>query len=375
MRFADIPGCQSLKETLISSFNRNHIAHAQLFHGQPGGIGLPLALAYVSYLMCEDKTESDSCGKCPACQKTDKYIHPDVHFFFPLAKKTKKEDEPDVGGVAKWRNFLQAKPYGNPEDWIVFSESENKQNQISKEDARQIIKTVSMKAFEGGMKILLIWCPERMHPAAANAILKVLEEPPENTIYLLVTYNYEGLLTTILSRTQHFLVPVLPAGEIKNYLMNKQGITEEKAQKAAAFAEGSMEKALSLVKTAEDLNFQDFQKWMQACYRADFQELSQQSEAFGQSGKSNQRSYMLYSLNILRNVIIYKGNPELVMAEGAERKFIANFGNTLQLDQLEKIYMELNESLFHLERNANPRITCMALSIRILQAIHSKTNA
>lgn len=376
MRFSDIPGLKQLKSTLISSFQKNHIAHAQLFNGTAGGPALPIAIAYATFLLCENKQEDDACGKCANCQRMNKYIHPDVHFFYPMARKsTDKKDEPADKTANTWREFLINHPHASLEDWIGFVQTENKQNQISKDDARRIIKTVSMKSFEGGMKILIIWYPEMMHPSAANAILKVLEEPPANTVYLMVTYNYENLLTTILSRTQHVLVPVLSNEEIKDFLIREKGIPDQNAMKLAELSGGSIQKALSISNSNQDLSFKEFQEWMQACYRGDYQAMSGISEALGQAGKSHQRTFISYSLSLLRNVVLYKGNEELVFAEGDERKFFANFSKTFEIEQLEDIYKLLNDALYHLERNANPRITFLSLSISILQAIHSKQHA
>ena len=177
MQFSLIPGLVDLKRALIQASKNNHIAHAQLFSGEEGGAALPIALAFATYLLCENKTSEDSCDECPNCQKMKKYIHPDVHFFFPSpssesTSKTKKEEERHKQSRL-WRDFLIEHPFGILDEWIERLSAENKQNQISKYDALQIIKTVSMKSFEGGFKILFIWYPEFMHLSAANAILKV----------------------------------------------------------------------------------------------------------------------------------------------------------------------------------------------------------
>lgn len=330
-----------------------------------------MALAFATYLLCEDKAESDACGVCSSCQKMAKIIHPDVHYFFP-ASKAEKSKENTAGKQAEiWRQFVNDSPFGDLSDFISRIETENKQNQISKDDAKRIIKTVSMKSFEGGLKILIIWYPEKMHPAAANAILKVLEEPPENTLYFLVTYNYEDLLTTILSRTQLVLVPSLADEDIAYYLIHHHGIPAQNANKVSRLANGSIHKALNELQSAAELEFNSFQEWMRACLLAKFDTLTILSEDFNQLSKSSQRNLILFGVELIRNSILTQGDPTLVKSEGEEKEFISKFSGAVNFQGLDLIYIELNDTLLQLDRNANPRITHLALSIRLSQIIRT----
>ncbi|MBV6646589.1 MAG: DNA polymerase III subunit delta [Cyclobacteriaceae bacterium] len=369
MQFADIPGHHSLKESLVHAFENNHVAHAQLFSGMEGGAGLTLSLAYATYLLCENKGEQDACGTCPSCHKMQKLIHPDVHFFYP---KPSAKSEENAKHLALWREFVSKSPYGNLEDWVNHLGSDNKQNQISKEDARQIIKTVSMKSFEGGYKILFIWYAEKMNSSAANAILKVLEEPPEKTLYFLITYNYENLLTTILSRAQLVAIPGFSDLEVGQYLED-QGIEAAKAEQAAKLAEGNIGEAIGHLDHAGDLAYQEFQQWMRLCFTRDFTALSKMSEEFSQSGKSRQRSLIAHAITIIRNtLIIGGGNDELAKTDGEEKEFLTKFSKALPLEKLERLYQWLNESTMQLERNANPRILHLNLSIKIVKLLAKK---
>ncbi len=235
MRFSNIPGHQETKTALINAVKNHHVAHAQLFFGKEGSANLTLALAYAAYLNCETPTETDSCGSCSSCTKIDKLIHPDLHFVFPKTAKQSGDDDKNKGDVmSHWRNFIFTNPYGNSVDWAELSGSAGKQLNISKEEGKHIIKTVSMKAFEARYKILIIWLPEFMNISAANSILKVLEEPPENTIYLMVTNDYEKLLTTIISRTQLIRVPDFKEEDIERFLVETINVDQEKSSQTCS---------------------------------------------------------------------------------------------------------------------------------------------
>ena len=195
MRFGDIHGLEETKKHLTTSAQRNHVAHAQLFSGVEGSALLPMALAFASYLNCENPTDEDSCGECSSCSKSLKYVHPDIHFVFTV-RSTEKITGKDVVSksyLPAWRNFLLENPYGNSVDWAIEFGGENKQLNISRQESREMVDALSLKAFEGKYKIMIIWMPEKMHPAAANGILKILEEPAANTVFLLVSPQKEQL--------------------------------------------------------------------------------------------------------------------------------------------------------------------------------------
>ena len=371
MRFEEIPGMDALKQTLVLSHQRNHLAHAQLFSGEEGGAALPLAIAYATYLLCENKEATDACGSCPACQKMAKHIHPDVHYFFPSAKLEKEDGKQQSKVNEVWRKLISEQPYASLSDLISALDTENKQNHISKAEAKRIVQTVSMKSFEGGLKILIIWYPEKMNGAAANAILKVVEEPPENTLYLMVTYRYEDLLTTIISRLQRVTVPLFSQEDLTEYLVQNHGATAEDAINAYRFSNGSLPNAVADLKEGNEDELYWFIDWMRNCIGAKYDFLSRMSEQFKQISRSKQQIKMRWALEMIRNAILVKGAEDLISAEGAERAFILKFSNAINLEGLELIYKDLSETLYYLERHAHPQMAQLALSIRLSHIIRT----
>jgi DNA polymerase-3 subunit delta' len=371
MRFEEIPGLLALKKTLVLSHQRNHLAHAQLFSGQEGGAALPLAIAYATYLLCENKEAADACGSCPTCQKMAKHIHPDVHYFFPSAKLEKEDGKQQSRVNEVWRELIIEQPYAALGDLISALDTESKQNQISKAEAKKIVQTVSMKSFEGGLKILIIWYPEKMNGAAANAILKVLEEPPENTLYLMVTYHYEDLLTTIISRLQLVTIPSFSEDELTGYLVKNQGATAEDAIKAYRFSNGSLPNAVADLREGNEDELHWFIDWMRNCIGAKYDFLSRMSEQFKQISRAKQQIKMRWALEMIRNAILVKGAEDLISSQGAERVFILKFSNAINLQGLELIYKDLSETLYYLERHAHPQMAQLALSIRLSHIIRT----
>jgi DNA polymerase-3 subunit delta' len=371
MRFEEIPGLLALKKTLVLSHQRNHLAHAQLFSGQEGGAALPLAIAYATYLLCENKEAADACGSCPTCQKMAKHIHPDVHYFFPSAKLEKEDGKQQSRVNEVWRELIIEQPYAALGDLISALDTESKQNQISKAEAKKIVQTVSMKSFEGGLKILIIWYPEKMNGAAANAILKVLEEPPENTLYLMITYHYEDLLTTIISRLQLVTIPSFSEDELTGYLVKNQGATAEDAIKAYRFSNGSLPNAVADLREGNEDELHWFIDWMRNCIGAKYDFLSRMSEQFKQISRAKQQIKMRWALEMIRNAILVKGAEDLISSQGAERVFILKFSNAINLQGLELIYKDLSETLYYLERHAHPQMAQLALSIRLSHIIRT----
>jgi len=374
MQFADIPGLADIKKSLLSSFTNNHIAHAQMFSSVVGGAGLPLALAFTTFLLCENKKENDACGQCANCQKMNRMVHPDVHFYYPKTSSTKSSEyDKQVAETLKvWRSFATETPYSNLDDWINRAGYENKQVLISKEDSRRMIKTVSMKAFEGGFKIVIIWCPELMHPSAANGILKILEEPPTQTIYLLVSYDYEKLLTTIKSRTQLFVVPPFEQEDVQKYLENKLQLAQDVAFAASQRSRGSIGLAIEEANTQYELTYTDFREWMLLCLRRDYSSLVARSEDFAKKSKPLQRQELDISIELLRESLLALVDPDLVSKRDEEKDFLLKFSSTVDPNMLEKSYFLISEALQHLGRNASAKITYLQLSLAISGLIARK---
>jgi len=367
MQFTDIPGLNELKNQLTTAFVRGKIAHAQLFSGRSGTAVLPLAMAYSSYLMCQNRLDNDSCGRCPNCVRIKKLIHPDIHFFFPKisASDRGKYDKVLSEALPKFRDFVSASPFGDLREWAETYGQENKNLLISREDSRYLLKNVSMRSVEGGYKIIFIWCPELMNPSSANAILKVLEEPPKKTLYLLVSYSYDSLLPTITSRTQLITVPPNQKDEIKAYLI-AHGADQSLAEKASNLSEGKLGFALQLLEEEDDQEYQTFQKWMLECWNKDLTSLVRRSEDFSKAGKTSQRATLDYSISLIRNAVIYAGGQEPPSQNMHERTFVTKFSDRFGISKLEKIYTIFNDAIRCLERNSNPRITHLNMSLDII---------
>ncbi|RJE71481.1 DNA polymerase III subunit delta [Reichenbachiella sp. MSK19-1] len=375
MRFADIPGLQDTKDQLIQAIQNNHVAHAQLFYGQQGSGNMALALAYSAYINCKDKSETDSCGVCSNCTKIDKLVHPDLQFVYPVSstKSVTGKNVVSSSYLKEWRSYLTNNKYGSLEDWSGHYGAENKNANISKEESRNIIKSLSLKSFEAEYKILIIWLPENMHVSAANGILKILEEPPEKTLFLLVTNDYEKLLTTILSRCQLFKVPSFSHEEITRYLVNTKGLEEGNAKKIAALAEGSIKAAVENVVSAEEDSHVMFRDWMRQCWTKDYTAISGANDTFFKMNKTAQKMYLQYAVNMIRHSLVSVYMPdEKLKLNTDEQGFVTNFGKALSTDKLERISKELNQAAYHLERNANVKILFMDLSLTIGRIMTAK---
>ena len=368
MRFADIPGLDEIKKKFVRSAREGTVAHAQLFMGREGVLNLPLALAYVTFLHCTNRSERDACGTCPACFKSLKYIHPDTHFVFPLSnvKGDKDADQFRADIMKIWRTFLLEQPFGNLFDWTNSYGGEDKQAIISKEASREIIKSLSLKPFESPFKIMIIWQPEYMHPSASNGILKILEEPPPNTFFLLVSNSPERLLPTILSRTQQVTVPLLTDKDLDQFLAGRPGLDESKRKKITAEAEGNVRLALELMTSDEAGHHERLVLWMRACYKRDYPAMVTMSEEFHELDKLQQHSLFAYTLVMMRETLLaISGAESLLRSRNGEQKFIQDFSKVMTLPAIEKTHQLVTTAGFHLERNGSAKMIFLDLSLQL----------
>lgn len=371
MQFSNIKGLEDVKARLIKAAENDQVAHAQMFLGKPGSPNLAMALAYATYLNCENRTAEGACGQCPSCIKNSKFVHPDLHFVFPVSatKKITGKDVVSTSFLKEWRQFLIEHPYGDLNTWSVYYGGEDKQVNISKEESRQIIKNLSLKAFEGRYKIMIIWLPEYMHPSAANGILKILEEPPEKTIFLLVSNDSERLLTTILSRTQIVTIPLFSDDDIRNILTQNYQVDTDKAEEVAQLADGDITKALRLINNLEDDNQQLFADWMRDCFKRDFVSLVKTADGYHTMNKVAQKSLLQYALNIMRESIIHNTVPSLNRAGGKLKDFVTNFSKVMDAQKAETITQKINDAHYHLERNGSAKMIFLDLSLQIARIL------
>ena len=370
MTFADIPNQSAVKALLRQSVQRQHVAHAQLFRGREGGAALALALAYAQYLNCEARAANadDSCGHCPACTKTAKLAHPDLNFIMPVTTtKSVSKDAVSSKFMAEWRAFVLDNPYQGLNDWMQHIGAENKQGNISKEEAVQILKLVSLKAVEARFKIVILWLPELMHPAAANAVLKLLEEPPPATIFLLVSHAPEQLLPTIISRVQPVVVRPFSEDDITAFLHGKYQVPEVKARQVAQLAEGSLGAAIaSRDANADHDYFEFFAKWMRLSFGQKAADILKLSEEFQKLGRENQKELLSYSLGVLRKVLLFGIDPKFVPhLATSEQQFVTGFAKFVTPRNADLLTKELTDAHYHIERNANAKMVFVDSSLRM----------
>ena len=365
MRFSKIPGLSNEKKRLVDSFNSNTIHHAMLFVGQRGSANLSLALAFATYINCKSRGD-DSCGLCSSCNKMDKLIHPDVNFIFPVAPTTKinKEIISDKF-IESWRSSVIESPYLTVEDWFEIYGFENKQPNISKDEVSNLVKKLSLKPFESVFKINIIWLPEYLNISTANAMLKILEEPPGNTLFFIVTNNHQKLISTIRSRVQLFKVKRFSDEDMKEYLSLSQSVSESEVDQAIYLSDGDLNKAEKYLYASNSEDLEKIKVWMRSCYTQNFQEINSQVEWFNSLSKIKKRTFLIYSLKLMREALVSGIDESLSKISDGEMSFISKFRTTLDSDDFENIIIFLDESIRFLDRNANPKILFLDLSIKI----------
>ena len=382
MQFKELLGQDKIKELLILSVGEDRVPHTQLFLGPKGSANLALALAFAQYMTCKNKQEVDSCGACPSCVKHQKFSHPDLHFVFPVATTNLVKTKPVSNNfLSEWRALLEDNAYFSIFDWLKHIGVENKQGLISVEESAHIMKNLSLKPYESDTRIMLIWMPEKMNVQAANKLLKIIEEPPHKTLFLLIAESTENMLATVLSRTQLLKVPRYSDEEVKNYLMSR-GVEYSKAQMISALVDGNINEALQLAEHAEDAeeNSLHFVQWMRLCFSAlqvkDIDKLVQWSETMAKAGRENQKSFLLYASNVMRDALLKNYGVDAMMKinVGGQNFTMEKFAPFIHGDNCMEIVEELNMAQLHIERNANPKILFLDTSFKIARLLHKKLN-
>jgi DNA polymerase-3 subunit delta' len=364
MLFKEIIGHDITKKKLVTAVRNEHIPHALLFSGREGSANLALALAFITYLFCENKGEEDACGVCASCHKNQKLIHPDVNFSFPFITQ-KNRDPVSDNLLPEWRNFVLQDPYNSAAGWNTYFGGENKQLYISVDESRQIIRKLSLKPFEARHNIMLIWLPEYMNTPAANALLKIIEEPPDDSIFIIVTNDEKKMMPTILSRTQSIYIRPFTDAELISILVEKHFIDKKEAAKISHLVDGNINEALRLARDVELNSHAMFREWMRLCYTQDHQKLVQFANQYHSLGKVSQQILLQYGLSLLRESLICElGETSLLRVMGEELEFVKKFSVTLDPEAIEKLSGLISEASYHLERNANDKIVMLDLSLR-----------
>ena len=371
MLFKDIIGHQETKEVLVRSVQNNHVAHAQLFDGSPGGANYALAWAFATYLNCENKQADDACGHCASCVKMAKVVHPDVYHIFPTAISPKVKGNTSEVFMPLWRSFVGVSPYRTLSDWLAFIDADNKQGNVSAEEARNVVKKLSLKAFEAEYKIMFLWLPELMNVASANSLLKILEEPPAKTLFLLISNQSDKLLATIISRTQRVAVRAFEDAEIEQYLSQKN-IDPKHAKQVAYLADGNLSAAYLLANEAADDRYEWFTAWMRDCYKPALPELAKRADAFDAQPKERQKAALDYALRLFRELFLWQHDVQsLVRLQDDELKFVQNFAKAVKPASVEQIVGEISQAYYHLERNARAKILFLDVSLTLARLLRS----
>ena len=374
MFFKDVIGQEEAKQRLIREAKEGKIAHARLFCG-PEGIGkLPLAIAFARYLSCNNPSEKDACGVCPNCIKFNKLAHPDLHFVFPVIKKKAKDTVSD-DFIAEWRELLNNTPYFNLNIWLEEMGAENQQAQIYVKESDEIIRKLSLKSSQGGYKIMIIWLPEKMNVECSNKLLKLLEEPPSQTIFLLVSEEPDMLLTTIQSRTQRFTLYGIEEKYITERLQNQYGLQEKDAISIAHQSEGNFLKALESIHLSEEnkLFFDLFVNLMRLSYQRKIREMKQWSETLAAMGREKQKHFLSYCQRLVRENFIFNfKDPSLIFMNEEEQNFSKRFAPYINEKNVMGIMDELSEAQRHIEQNVNARMVFFDFSLKMIVLLVQK---
>ena len=377
MKFSDILGQEHLKSHLEKSTNNGRISHAQLFVGKEGSGILPMAIAYAQYILCSTSLDKEACAL-----KCEKLMHPDLHFAFPVASNDQVKSHPVSNlFLNDWRKFIANTPYGNLFEWLQTIGIENKQGQIGVDEAEDIVKSLKLKSYEGGYKVMIIWMAEKMNTSAANKLLKLLEEPPEKTVFLLLAEDEEQIITTIKSRCQILNFPLLPEATIAKGLIEKEGTDEPVALQIAQQADGNFNKALHLLHNdnADEQFEQWFIIWIRAAFKAKgnaavIQDLINWSETIAKTGRETQKRFLNYCLQFFRQALLlnYNADSLVYLATKTPGFSIDKFAPFIHSGNILDINKELNDAIYHVERNGNPKIILLDLSIKLTRLLHTK---
>ncbi len=383
MQFSKVLGQQAIKERLIRMVTDQRIPHAMLFRGAEGVGKLALAVAFARYVACENRTETDSCGVCPSCVKYEKLAHPDLHLVFPVIKPTNKSSVVCDDFVGQFRKFFIANPYAGVNDWLSMIADDAKQGMIYANESQEIIRKLSLKTYESDYKVMIIWLPERMNVVCANKLLKILEEPPEKTLFLLISNNPDEILTTILSRTQHLNIPRLKAGDIVTALLSDPGrnITQHDALNIARIASGSFFAALNLLKEGDEKkqNFDRFVRLMRMAWQvgnqkdyAALRSLKKWSDDMAAStlGREKQKGFLRYAQHMTReNFIMNMQKDELNYLNQDESAFSSRFARFIHERNVEELMREFSLAERHIEQNVNAKMVFFDLSLKLIMLL------
>ncbi|MDI1254695.1 MAG: DNA polymerase III subunit delta' [Flavobacterium sp.] len=382
MQFSEILGQDYIKNHLVRSAASGRIPHAQLFVGPEGSGTLPLAIAYAQYILCQNSGNENTGGNDSCNLKFDNISHPDLHFIYPTVTTEDVKTKPkSIDFIADWRNFVKENPYGSLFGWYRMLGVQNKQGEIRVDDAQEILKSLALKSYEGGYKIMIIWMADKMNIAASNKLLKLLEEPSDKTLFILISENEEDIIQTIRSRCQVINFNGLSEKIIADALISRENIEPRMAAKIAHQSQGNYNKALHLLQEdSEDAYFEKwFVDWVRAAFRAKgnaaaIQDLIHWSEQIAGLGRETQKQFLHFCIDMFRQALLlnYQTTSLVFMEPKVEKFKLENFAPFVNGNNINEIFKELSDAMYHIERNGNAKIVLTDLSIKLTRLIHKK---
>ena len=374
MLFRDVIGHRATKDFLLQAVRQNRLGHALLFQAPEGAGGLPMALAFAQYVVCTEKKDHDACGECGACKRAAQFIHPDIHYSYPVIPRNSGEKPLSTDYIKEWREFISLQPYGNSFDWLQFIHAENKQGNIPASECRDILRKFNLKSYESEYKILILWYPEFLS-REGNILLKMIEEPPPKTLFIFVAENTELVLPTILSRTQLVKIKPLLAEELKDTLIKRASADERDAARIAGLAEGNYREALHLLQHDVSDFLEVLKNWLNAVILNKPVQLQSWIDDMAKTGREKQKQFLRYFMMLIEHTIRMQYlNPDQLQFPDEEQKFAKSLHKMADYFQMEQIIPELEDACYHIERNANGKILFHALSIK-LQRVFTKQPA
>ncbi len=373
MLFSQVIGQLEIKEKLRGLVEHNRLSHALMLNAPEGAGGLPLALAFSQFLVCERVNEVhaknnfpiESCNVCPACMKASKLIHPDIHYVYPVVSQKPGDKPVSADLISEWREFISQFPYGTIFDWLQFIEADNKQGNISAHECNEINRKLSLKSFESGYKILIMWMPEYLGNEG-NKLLKLIEEPPPDTLFMLVTENEALILPTILSRVQTIRLPRPSVAEIQEALVARAGVSVDQARQLAAVSEQNYREALRQLQHGQDDWLGLLREWLNAVLKTGPIAQVKWVEEIGKAGREKQKQFLQYFIHLLEQAIRIRMSENTVDdMPDSEKDFSLRLNKIANLSALQAIAGEINKSIYHIERNAHAKMLFHALTIRL----------
>ena len=370
MRFSEVVGQHELKQHLIEEIQNEKVSHAQLFLGKAGYGPLPMALAFVQYLFCENKQKNDSCGKCGACNKVSKLQHPDLHFSFPSVQTVSKTSN---SLLPQWREQIEESPYFDLNDWIKRIDVKERRPIISKDESQEIIKKLALRSYEGGYKVMMIWMAEEMNPSCANKLLKIIEEPPSKTLFILVAESQEYMLQTILSRTQLTKIPRISMEDMSSFLRARHGQSSGNADSISSRVDGDLLEAKEFFGADKDKdeNRELFIRLMRVCYQKNVIDMITWAETITDHSKEFQKQFLKYALHMFRQSMLRNYTEDtLTRVSDEEGAFLTKFSQFITGNNIVDFMEMFNTSHYHIERNANGKILFTNLCFQVMRYIH-----